>query len=186
MGRKIQKIFHKSKKEDSFWYLLWLGETGIKPLDWLSNKWGDLVSEYHSRKEMLGRMIFWGWKMRWNWDFDARTIYDILYYKLDGLYVCFRDHGNCDWNSSEDKKRMKKLRIARELARRLAKENYHTNLNMHDKKWGEGTTPLKIEKEKKLEEKEIMRAYKKDDLQKESEKRYLFMLIEKYIDRWWD
>ena len=91
-----------------------------KILDFLYDK---IVHPFYKYKEMISRMIFWGWNMRWNYDFDGFTLYEIYYMKLDRMYKCMSNYGNCVWNSCPEDpeyKLMKKLKLARTLAHRLA------------------------------------------------------------------
>lgn len=75
---------------------------------------GSLIAFY----EKIKRMIFWGWKMRNSYDYDAHTIYEMLQWKLERLLHVFKYDGHCVWNNSEDNKRMKDLKEAIELLKR--------------------------------------------------------------------
>ena len=144
--------------------------------------------KYHiiAFKEMVQRMFFWGWKMRHNYDFDASYIYDILYLKLDRVYTCFLENGHCVWNDGADTKGMKRLSIARNLAKRLSKDNYSTHMDEHYKVYPPNRSRPFLARWGREESLSFRRAVKKDSVQREGEKKYLFTLLEKHLDCWWD
>ena len=164
----------------------------------------DLISWFSSKYQILERMVFWGWKLRYDYDFDAHVLYHHHYLKLDRMYKCFRDHGHCAWNSDINNPRMRHLRITRELAKRLYEDGYRTHIEAHNKKWGLPNIRfieipksryftstidrenVKTEKDKKLERDSFKRAISKDHAQKKQEKRMFFDLMEKNIDIFWD
>ena len=163
-----------------------------------------LVSKYHEYTEALDKMIFWAWHMRWSYDFDAHTMYWMLYYKLDRMYKCFRDYSSCVWDSDINNPKMRKLRITRELAKRLAEDNYTTQADKIQEIYGElklksgprvpgkpsvpceffMTKATKADQEKA--QARLHKAYLEDDRQKEYERKWFFKLLEKNIDFWWD
>lgn len=190
------------KEKRNFWEDLYIGETGILPLDWISDKFYVLVRWFYKTKEMLERMVYWGWKMRWSWDFEAHMIYDLLHNKLERLYVCFRDHSHCVWNSSEKNNAMRKLKEASMLAKRLYEDNYdirafeetdqrfeyydwtepvNTNNKYSGSYWRSSykRTPKRAELFRKGRDK----IYQK---QKKHEKERLFKLMNQYLHVWWD
>lgn len=197
-GRGLRKFAaHLKGKSVSFWELLYVGETGFKPLDWVSDKCNSIISEFRSKKEMIERMIFWGWKMRNSWDFDASTTYSMIHLKLDRCYKTFKDHGHCAWNSSEKLNRMRKLKEASKLAERLYEDKYdirafkETDERFKFKQW---FTPSKYGSQwHSTYEKTPKRArifYKARGkvylAQKKYEHKRLFELLDKYLDQWWD
>ena len=165
--------------------------------------WYDPISWYRSKYEMLQRVVFWGWKMRWSWDFDAHTIYEMLYLKLDRVYVCMRDHSHCVWNSNEDNRRMRELREAKELARRLMDDDYEmAGFYETEEKYGKLKTwttkipdkPLyryhslwgEDEKTDKEAGKLFTRRNKHWNDVRKLHKDRLFYLLNNNIDGWWD
>jgi hypothetical protein len=113
--------------------------------------------------EQIKSFFYYGWHMRKTFEFDATSIYKLLYLKLDRMYKEFENNGHCLWNDNESTNEMKKLRTARELAKRLDEDKYfNNNIKELEKKWG------KIEKQKVLE------------------KEQLFKLLNQYINAWWD
>ncbi len=85
--------------------------------------------------EHIERFFFWGWKLRGNHDWDFCYFYEIMYLKLDRMYKCFRDFGICIWNSDINKKEMRKIRIARELCKRLSNDDRHTKKSVYYKQY---------------------------------------------------
>ena len=172
----------------------------------LADAWYDVVGWFKSKLEMLERMLFWGWHMRWNWDFDGHCLYDIIYLKLDRLYKCHRDYGHCVWNQEEDAteyRDMVALRLAVRVAKRLAERGdtfYCKGLHdRHEAKWGKidikfessimmissipnANTPELIEQERK----ESRYLYEMDHKIRERDKKILFTLLRKKLDGWWD
>lgn len=170
------------------------------------NLWRDFYHWFMAKKEMVERMFFWGWAMRDSVDFDAHTVYAMLYYKLDRLYKCFRDYSNCLWDSDINSTQMRKLRIARELARRLMDDDYRTQAGKIEEIFGNlemvfgPKVPGKctvscdfvmtnVKDDARLNEIALRmhsKAYREDDAIREREKKYLFKLLETYTDKWWD
>lgn len=154
-------------------------------------------------------MIFWGWNMRWSYDFDASTIYDMLHLKLNRLHTEFKDNGHCVWNGNIDHPDMKRIRVATELAKRLSTEGYTLRAcREHEKKWGacemtsrpvfigknvgygkvlDFTYPnASTDKLREICNKDLLRIHKKYDRMQIEDRKYLFRLLDKYIKQWWD
>jgi hypothetical protein len=165
--------------------------------------WDNIVSFFHEYAEVLDRMVYWAGAMKRSYDFDGHTFYDMLYRKLDRMYVCFLKHGHCVWNSKPSNKLMRKLLIAKNLAHRLAENDYHTKADAVTAKYGNvqmAFSPIPerhvsrvdfyMEKATPAEQKkalnELHKAHAEDDKQREVEKKYLFNLVQKHIDQWWD
>jgi len=175
----------------------------------------DMKGEIRSKREMLDRMVFWGWNMRWSWDFDAHTIYDMLYYKLVRLEKVFTESGNCCWNQDPeypDYKYMKSLRLAIKILKRLKDRDtprYCIGLwERHDKKWGklqsnmsnpseEDKTPsgtifrtwrekANTPELKEQERKEWRALLELDGIIYERDKRNFFKILERDLHYWWD
>lgn len=167
--------------------------------EWIVDKIWDVRSFFRSKYEMLCRMAFWAWHMRWSWDFDAHTIYQMTYLKLKKIHECMLNHGHCVWNSDPLNNRMRKLAEAKVLAKRLADDDYdmaawyETEDRYGHKSW---TTPvdggkyhqyhstwIKNPKQAEIFYKARTKhhaARKKTDL-----RRYHY-LLEKYSRQWWD
>ena len=185
-----------------FLEMLYIGHTGIKPLDWLSDKYHDITGWFGAKKEMIERMIFWAWKMRYSYDFEALTIYDMLYFKLDRIYACMRDHGNCVWSSDENSKRMRRLCEAKYLAGWLSKNAPDSSnkrltrvMERYDKeKRGSGYLDrihTKLYPNAKIIDSKLLslmvnKAVSKDIEEYKNKKERFLKLIDKHLDEWWD
>ena len=69
--------------------------------------------------DKISRMIFWGWHMRDNYDWDFNYTYHILYLKLSRIEKCIIDNGHFLWQDNSKSRRCKSLKEAKEIARRL-------------------------------------------------------------------
>lgn len=148
-------------------------------------------------KEMWQRVFYYGWKMRWSWDFDAWTIYDVLYLKLDRVHGCMINHSHLMWNSRPDTKLMKRLCEAKHLAKKLS-ENYkyeHRNysklrIKYTSRKGKDGIFSSLHENSKVIDGKlyrfMVKKAFEKDEKEMENVTRRFHYLIEKYAGQWWD
>lgn len=74
--------------------------------------------------EHIERFFYWGWKLKGSHDWDYSFFYEIMYLKLNRMYNCFRDYGNCMGNSDINNTEMRKLRMAIELCNRLKDDKY--------------------------------------------------------------
>lgn len=165
--------------------------------------WDKIVSLTHEYLEVLDRVFYWGPAMRRNYDFDSHGIYDMLYRKLDRMYTCFVKHGHCVWNSNPNNKSMRKLRIARNLAKRLAENDYHTQADEVIAQYGNvrmdfipipersvSRCEFYMERAKPEQQKQALallhKAHQRDDKQRLDEKAYFFKLLQKYLETWWD
>jgi len=150
------------------------------------------------------RFFYWGWKLRHNYDWDCNLMYFMMYLKMKTLIDYSRAYAHLCWNIKEDGKEFRKLKIACELAKRLWESDYNTYQNNHVKKWGElewefiknnksNCSTLNLyrkkantEELKQQESKENIIAIKADEQQRNNEKRYLYKLLEKHLESWWD
>jgi len=165
--------------------------------------WYDPASWCRSKIEMLQRMVYWGWHMRWSWDFDASTIYEMLYRKLDRIYCCMRDHSHCVWNSSIEQPRMRELREAREIAKRLWEDDYDMAAFYETeekygklKSWTEKIPNKPLYRyhslwgnDEEVDKKAIVFNRRRDKHWREVKKLHkdrLFYLLNKNVEYWWD
>jgi len=168
------------KIQDIFWYS-WT--------DWLRAKY-----------EMLERMIFWGWNMRWSYDFESLECYEMLYLKLKRVYECHRDHGNCMWNSNPLNKDMKRLREAVGLAKWLNENSNGVRKNytkVSEKYYNSEDRGCLVNESRKLYPKAkpinsklysfmLSKAFEKDDQEYITKKNRFFFFFFKYLEVWWD
>lgn len=130
-------------------------------------------------------------------DYDADSIYRLLYYKLKFMEEYF--NGDNTW-SADAKKCAKQIKIAKNLAKRLMDDNYLSNsLVEHEQRY-----PNYLEIGSSMEQIEGSKLYKLIDKNSEDERisfrkcckhaeylrkqdiNYLFDYLKKYIEDWWD
>lgn len=139
------------------------------------------------------------WKDR-NW--DNHYIYMILRHKLH-LTEQFIRYKGISLNAEHD---ANKIKVCINLLDRLIKDEYHIMAYKDiDKKWGELkmsytvcknnsdlhqlhlTRPnVKTEKDKIQEKKDFHASYKHEQYSKRNDLKYLFKLMSKHIESWWD
>lgn len=153
-----------------------------------------IKNKYYSIKNGISNMIRWTpviWKLR---DWDAEYLYLLIYKHLSNVENCLRYNGH-GVNSIKD---ANKVRIAKNLAKRLCEQDYISNaLIPVEQKYGK----LKIRTEKddvlpmynKIifdeapeEKKAREKAYKHSDDMERQDREMLFEMLKNYIDKWWD
>jgi len=118
--------------------------------------------------EMLSRMLYWGWVMRNNYDFDSTYMLIMLHNKLTKMHNCFDKHGICVWNrdkTSDQYSKMKSLKLCITLLDRLIKDEYDGNFDFDDN---------------------IVEQLKRAQRIKTRDNRILFTLINRDYMYWWD
>ena len=118
---------------------------------------------------------------------------------LDTMIDYSMKNGHLVWNSDYDNKPMRKLRVARELARRLDRDDYMNKIyDLRAEKWGKRSISfdngklvvsyenIKSEEEQKIQGREFRRLIRKSDKQKKDEHKQLFELLKKHLNGWWD
>ena len=154
--------------------------------------------------ETVCRFCFWGWKLRNAYEFQCESIYLTIYLQLKQMIDYSKEYAHLCWNSNYEGSEFRKLRIASCLAKRLYEDDYNIHMKNHDKKWGCGQyttienketdrTYLEIkrknihnEKDKLQHSKEYRLASDADEKQKSNERKYLYKLLEKHLESWWD
>ena len=156
-----------------------------------------MISKLREYYEILERMLFWAWTMRYSYDFDAHTNYLVLHHKLRRQYECFRDHGHCVWNDDVNNNRMRKLHEAMMLAKRLHEDHYDMRaFDEADERFRFVMDILSDEKYNRIETRyldtpERAEMFRKGRAkmyhqQKEYERKRFYYLLEKYTDHFWD
>lgn len=149
--------------------------------------------------QIIKTAIYWGWLLKDNHAFDCYMIYFFIWKDTEKLIKYSRKEGHCQWNQ-EGTKRFKRLQIASNLAKRLWEDDYNIKYNEHKKKWNISDNDIDFvnhemvfTSDKGLDEetltkklKDALRSYKEDEQHKNSEKEYLFKLLYKNLDGWWD
>ena len=146
--------------------------------------------EMMSYVEMVKRMVFWGWKMRWSWDFDANTIYEILHLKYNRIYKCMEKHHHLEWNKNIETKGMKKLRTMVLLTKRISDDKYVdiADPTYWDEFWAEKErNNIKdfFDRDEKDRER-FVNAIKKSEEIKKQDKEMFLKLLKEDNDGWWD
>lgn len=145
----------------------------------------------------LGNIFKW-WKVIYNdRDYDQHYIYQLLYFKLKNMEDFYRS--DKAWSATAIKT-ADEIKVAKNLCKRLAEENYlHNALAEHEKLYPkyydnfwqfekiEGKPYYKlVSKNTKEEEKSFRRCGKLADYLEEQDKEMLFTYLKKHIDKWWD
>jgi hypothetical protein len=153
-----------------------------------------IKDKYYSIKNGISNVIRWAptiWKLR---DWDAEYLYLLIYKHLSHVEDCLRYNGH----GVNSVKEADKVRIAKNLAKRLYEKEYVNNaLISVEEKYGE--LKIRIEKDDTLpmyskvifdetpeERKARNRAYKHSDYMEKQDRQMLFEMLNKYIDKWWD
>ena len=133
--------------------------------------------------DQLKNFIFWGWKLRNSVDFDCNSLYELIYLKLDTTYKCFIENSHLMWNRSEHTTGMKKLRVARNLAKRISEDEY---INNHYRFVKNTDKLFDLEMLPKGLGKRVQDNRKRQNSQQKQEMELLFELLKKHTNRWWD
>jgi len=164
---------------------------------------------YH---KAIGRHIYFLMKvyayakvLRNDFDFDAHSLYPLLHLKLTRIEVSLKTG-----YAVHEKDELQALRICIKLLNRLNNDDhYHRHFERHEAKWGELKSewpPADIDKNGKVlnylwvtsrpnantpelikQEREESRArWMLAEQVKQRDKKIVFTLISKYLERWWD
>lgn len=154
---------------------------------------------FYSIKYGIQNLIVWFpiiWKDR-NW--DQYYLYLILKMKLKNMERYQRQYGH----ALDADKTANKIRVCINLLERLIKNDYYDMAyKNHDKKWGElnflwekdingnllrlNRTNIKCDEDRKKEHKEYMRLCEHEVKLRKQDIYYLFKLMSKQIETWWD
>jgi len=137
-----------------------------------------------------------------DFDFDATSLYTIMEYKLKRVLRAL-ENGHAHHEEVE----LQALKLAIKLSCKLAKDDYEMRAwNLLERKWGElltWTTPyekddfkgyeyhsrhenVNTEEEKQQAWDDRMKLYEAMEKIKTRDKRWLYGILEKYLERWWD
>ena len=160
---------------------------------------GEISSRFNEYREIVSRMLFWGWHMRKSYDFDSHTIYDMLHLKLKRIYHSHLNHNHCVWNSSPEKVRMRRLAECIELCGRLSEDEYALDLCVEplNDKWGNldfnpgkvlvfNRTGVKTEEDRMLYKRDLKRLMDVAHRRKIEQKKRFWNLLETHVEYWWD
>lgn len=160
-----------------------------------------LIGDYiYSIKTGLTNLIKWTptiWKDR---DWDQWYLYEIFKKKLSHMEKFQREYGN----SIDSKKIAFQIKTCVLLLDRLIKDDYDEMVfKKHNKKWGEmnlefqpfkiglykgliSRPNIKTEKDMEKERREFRRLSEHEKMLRKQDIDYLFKLMNKHIQKWWD
>lgn len=149
-----------------------------------------------------------GWS---NGDFDNGYLNELILFKLERMLYFFEHKGYHSTECINYKPKMKSLKLAIKLLKKINKDHYLMFSNLHDKKWGEQVVTYvphlydnsnkkniktyKMEftvenadtpEKQKIERQERLDAYRADDRLKQKDVKRVFNIIAKYSEYWWD
>lgn len=160
----------------------------MKKLKRIINK---IINFINGTIESIKNLIKWFPVIYKDRQFDHAFLLYILEFKLNLMEYYFKNHGIA-LSSIKDSKRIK---ICKNLCRRLG-DGYHDNVFIkHYEKWGlpefDGDMGLthkncKTEEDCKQERFEFKKAIEKEEYLRKQDLKYLFKTMEKYILGWWD
>lgn len=186
-------------------YIKLISNDLLKELNWFASKLETITSSIRAFIRKVKRSFDYavhGWN---SYDWDYGYLFDLIEFKLKRMQREIEKGHHLP-----DKKTDQSLRLCLKLLKRINKRDYRYFCDLHEKKWGElewiwhetyedGTkipnncTRLELkrpnaqtqeEKNKEIEEFRI--AYKKDEMQRERDVRWLFNIMGKYHQAWWD
>lgn len=180
----------------------WYEDTRL--YNWYVDSWlWNVVSKMHDlRWKLYGKFlgdakktVQWYWNVfRFDYDFDAHSIYAIINYKLIRIKASLES----GYSIQEDRD-IHALDLAIKLSARLKNDDYETAfVDRHDKKWGEPIYSFKdkyfhssrpnvnTDEEKELERKNLKKAYEAAYAARNREVKWLFGIIQKYERALWD
>lgn len=191
--RSLMKVLREIDRthKPSLWQIIYLSD--------FMDPFYKVVQWFRVQYQILERMLYWGWKMRYNYDFDAQFVYVVIALKLERVHKCMKEHSHLEWNSTEKSNLMRKLAEAKILAKKVAKEKYdrhstlfHETYSCAGRKnnWLEEAMAQHYPKTRPISE-EMYRAFfikaiERDSAEKAADMRRLHYLLEKYTGHWWD
>lgn len=148
---------------------------------------------YYNIKNGISNIIRWIpviWQLR---DWDANFIYVLIYKHLSHVEDCLKNYGN----GVNSPKYTKQVQVAKNLAKRLNKDDYLSNaLIPVEQKYGEPKVNFekcdngqwyKMIMDEPIENTQARHnAYEHEKYMQNQDKELLFKYLYKYIDRWWD
>lgn len=182
-----QVDFSRLDAARAHWSVRWLVE---------SKFWYECTAVYERICRSLAYARF-GWG---NYDFDAGYALKLLEFKLKRLQNCLLTSNA----HTPDKQTTQSLRLAIKLLQRLVKDEYSYFYAQHNLKWFgkkhpdiefepvEGGSLLRSKRTELPEEQqaqetaEIRAAFDADDALKTRDKQWLFAILAKYYEYWWD
>ena len=151
------------------------------------------------------RFLYWGYHMRNSYDWDFAYLERMILCKLKRMRKEFKEHGHCMWNqdvySDEYRTQFRSLQLTIKLLTRICdRSDFHYAINADKKlesKWGSyyqtstGLMGFKranvvTEQDKADYHKDCLALYDLSQNIKNRDRKWLFDLICKYGEYWWD
>ena len=167
-------------------------ETLEKVEDWIHHK---IKSPYYSFIQGIKNIFSWLPIIWCDREFDKNYLYTILHHKLKLMEKFYLDDDTACVNAYKLGKQMK---IARLLCGRLMNQDYTANaIKDIEAKYGRHKLEFEpstdhsgylqmVDNRTPQEAIEYKRAYKHSDYMEKQDREYMFDLIKKKIDGWWD
>lgn len=160
----------------------------------------------HQLPEMIEKMLFWGWKMRKNHDWDYSFMFEMIVMKLERMEKTMKNHGHLVWNQCPDEPEyvdMRALELCIRIGKRLIERSdisYAVNAwEKHEKKWGEYDFSKdwsdfnglrrknEITEEDHIQCKKEQRGlYELSSKIRKRDTKNFYSILEKYGFSWWD
>lgn len=186
----MKEFLLKKYKTDWNEILLWFQDV-------LYYSWATPIINLYTK---INRMLFWGWNMRNSVDYDASTLYDVVYLKLDRVYDSMLNYNHLVWNSSPDTKLMRRLCELKLLAKKLSEsDKYNSNYSKLSDKYARVSRdgldrlfysfnlhPNAKTINDKLYSHFFRSAIKKDTAARNIDKNRYYYLMDKYLEHFWD
>jgi len=150
--------------------------------------------------EKIKKIAQWAIFLWDDYDWDYGSVYRILHFKLKRL-----ERGLKEGCAMHDPKDLKALSLAIKLCNKLHEDKYHERFyRRHEKKWGELKTwtepstnsryhiykssrsKVITEEDKKLEREDVLKSSKMEIFLTERDKKWLYEILQKYDNSWWD
>lgn len=150
--------------------------------------WYNWVSKFHEYKECLERVIYWVPKVWRNYDWEGRTLFDLMRYKIQRMRKL---HTEC---RRHDPATIKQLMLCDALLDRIIDSERYCSKEWdeHYDKYGHmfcfsgEKRKVLTEAQEKARDKNFKRLIEHEDYMYKQDLDYLFKTIKKHSSKWWD
>lgn len=159
-----------------------------------------IYSPVYNFIENIGNLIYWIPKIWNDRDYDFESIYSLLYFKFKRMEKFYKNDKKT--TSANHLETAHEIMIVKNLAKRLAEEDYLSNASIeYDKKWKDeklfNFVPEKFDKNGKpllyklvdrneKQSKDFKRVGKLSDYLEKQDREYFFNYLCNNIRSWWD
>jgi hypothetical protein len=170
----------------------------MKVVEFLLRIWQAIKNVYLKAR----RMLYWGWAMRNNYDWDHDFIIEMLVLKMERMRNYFLKHGYHSTECKNYKPKMQSISLAIKLGHRLLRNEYEMHQRAFAKKYGplnirttpESSTPNSVTLIFTLNKayvtddqlRESAEAWQADENMKNRDYQRFYKIISKYSTYWWD